>query len=111
MFFVEIYLDDQCSITGLSDISIEDFNDGDTANIFSDPESEWNGSVNVEGAEIFDHHQHHHDTRPESDQPEHELEPEAEAEAEAEMAATTHESTYMKPYTIPSMSYENLDDF
>lgn len=46
----------------VSEFSLEDLLDGDAANIFSDPESEWNSPYKVEEPED--------DLRPESDQPE-----------------------------------------
>lgn len=85
------YFDDQCSLTGLSDISIEDFNDRENINIFSDPESEWNGTLNSEKSEPESFNTP--DSRPESDQPQ-----------------ANDQPSYMRPYKIPTMSYEHLDE-
>lgn len=85
---VEMYLEDQCSITGLSDVSMEDLNEIENVNFFSDPESEWNASLNsTEKSDRLD-------SRPESDQP----------------SLLQSSPAYMKPYKVPTMSYENLDE-
>lgn len=77
--------DDQSSIAGISDISLEDFLDKENTNIFSDPESEWNTNI-TNDSESFEAT----DLRPESDQPQ--------------------DSIFNKPYTIPVLSYENIDE-
>lgn len=83
-----MYLEDQCSITGLSDVSMEDLNEAENINIFSDPESEWNASLNTtETSQELD-------SRPESDQ----------------ASLLDSSPAYMKPYKVPAMSYENLDE-
>lgn len=75
----------------MSDISLEDFNDRENINIFSDPESEWNGTLNSEKSEPESFNTP--DSRPESDQPQ-----------------TNDQPSYMRPYKIPTMSYEHLDE-
>lgn len=83
--FPESYFDDQSSIADVSDISLEEYLDKDNTNIFSDPESEWNPKLksDIQQMNITD-------SRPESDQPK--------------------ESVFNRPYKIPVMSYESLDD-
>lgn len=53
------------SCDDLSQLSLDDLLERDTANIFSDPESEWNVSYKVEEPEDD---MHLTDLRPESDQ-------------------------------------------
>lgn len=77
----QIINDDQNSIAGISDVSLDDLDK--ERNIFSDPESEWNPTLLI-------NNQNSSDSRPESDQP--------------------NISLFNKPYKIPSMSYENFDD-
>lgn len=53
----------------MSEYILEDILDGDTCNIFSDPESEWTGTCKVEEPEDEQYPMDGIDLRPESDQP------------------------------------------
>lgn len=70
----------------VSEFDIEDFIDQESCVIFSDPESEWTGTVKVE-------------------EPEDELyyfQPESER-------GTKSYKTHLKDYKIPGFTYENMD--
>ncbi|XP_044735218.1 patatin-like phospholipase domain-containing protein 2 isoform X2 [Chrysoperla carnea] len=63
----EYYYEDDNSLAGVSDISLEEIIERESANIFSDPESEWNASSSVKVTIPEDINLP--DLRPESDQP------------------------------------------
>ncbi|KAJ8982981.1 hypothetical protein NQ317_001421 [Molorchus minor] len=56
-------------VVDMSEYALEDILDQDSANIFSDPESEWTGTFKVEEPEDEQYLIENGDHRPESDQP------------------------------------------
>ncbi|XP_068908332.1 patatin-like phospholipase domain-containing protein 2 isoform X2 [Tenebrio molitor] len=76
------------SLAEMSEYSLEDLVDRDTSNLFSDPESEWNGTYKIEEPEDDDDDLlPTADLRPESDQPE-------------------QLSAYMRTCPVPSFTYQ-----
>lgn len=76
------------SLAEMSEYSLEDLVDRDTSNLFSDPESEWNGTYKIEEPEDDDDDLlPAADLRPESDQPE-------------------QLSAYMRTCPVPSFTYQ-----
>lgn len=92
-FFIVLRLEDRSrSLAEISEYSIDDIHDN--CNLFSDPESEWAGTLRVDEPEDEDNlHMQATDSRPESDQPN-----------DFQSA-----SVLRTPYRVPAFTYSEYD--